>query len=751
MAKETFTAKQREIVARKMGYDGPMQMFDEYLASSPADAQRFAGITTKYMAKGGMVKGYREGGDVFGFPEPSTGTYVAQGREGGYYIPAPVAATPAPVAETPAPAPAPAPVAPTPPTPVPSTPAPAPSQPVAPPLVPVAPTAGTLTAETTDITPGMTVEYTPDTTLTTAAPVAAVAPTAITTPAPITAEAIAPSTSTGAITTELDKVAAEQGAVSEAAKATAATVEPTKTAVGAIQAAQGEAGVVAPIAARIAQEGELVKGTGVDMAKAEETLTKTQAAQGVVTEEMTTQGQLNKLLTDFDAGKPPPWAASTMRAATAQMAARGLGASSMAGQAIVQAALEAAAPIAQADAKVFEQMGLQNLSNRQQTAILLGQQRAAFLGQEFDQTFQAKVLNAAKISDIANKNFDATVTVALENARLTSTMDIANLSARNAMVLATAAQTANLETANLNNRQQVAVENAKAFLAMDVKNLEARQQTTLFKAQQISASILSDTSAENAAKATNATNKLDADKVNASLALTADQFNSAERNKVSIANANAANELVKFNAEQANQRENFNATMTAQININNAKNLIDISTANTAAINAANAVNAKNATDLSASNYAQQNLIYKDLLEMSWNSGENEKQRATAIAQTTITANATLASAGKAADAESSGFLGTLAGIVFGPAVSAVVDKYIKQYTHMQHIKSYLNKIETILSQRANKSAKKAKPSGGFATQTEKAPAMKKEAIDIVADYIEGIREARDSIMKARK
>ena len=52
---ENFTAKQREIVARKMGYDGPMQMFDEYLASSPSDSARFSGIVSK-MAKGGLVK-----------------------------------------------------------------------------------------------------------------------------------------------------------------------------------------------------------------------------------------------------------------------------------------------------------------------------------------------------------------------------------------------------------------------------------------------------------------------------------------------------------------------------------------------------------------------------------------------------------------------------------------------------------------------------------------------------------------------
>ena len=70
----------------------------------------------------------------------------------------------------------------------------------------------------------------------------------------------------------------------------------------------------------------------------------------------------------------------------------------------------------------------------------------------------------------------------------------------------------------------------------------------------------------------------------------------------------------------------------------------------------------------------------------------------------------------------------------------------------MQHIKSYFSKIETILSQRATKSAKKAKSVSGFATQTEKAaPAMKKEAIEVIADYIEGIREARDTIMKVRK
>ena len=75
-----------------------------------------------------------------------------------------------------------------------------------------------------------------------------------------------------------------------------------------------------------------------------------------------------------------------MRAATAEMARRGMGASSIAGQAIVQAAMEAALPIAQADAQIQAQFEGQNLSNRQQMAVFYAQQRASFIGQEFDQT-----------------------------------------------------------------------------------------------------------------------------------------------------------------------------------------------------------------------------------------------------------------------------------------------------------------------------------------------------------------------------
>ena len=517
-------------------------------------------------------------------------------------------------------------------------------------------------ATTTSITPDMKATAATAAPVQTATVTKVAEPVTVAAPTPVTAQTIKADTATEDVTKALQGVKAEQGKVSEQAQVEAVTQVPTTTAVGTLTAAQGEAAQVEGAPTRVLQAGELVSGPTVDMNRVEETLAKTQAAQGVVTEEMTVQGQLNKMLTNFDAGNPPAWAAGSLRAATAQMAARGLGASSLAGQAIIQATLEAATPIAAADAKVFETMGLTNLSNRQQMAVLTAQERAKFLGQEFDQAFQTRVLNAARIADIADKNFDAGVTIALENSRLANSMNIANLSAKNALILEKAAAMSRLETQNLNNRQQAAVANAQAFLAMDMKNLELKQQVTMFKAQEISDAIISDVGFENAARATNASNKLEADKISATLAETAKQFNASERNKVNMANAAAANELTKFNTQQANARAEFNANMATQISIANAKMLADVSTANTAAVNAANAVNAKNATDLSTAEYNAQMQVYRDLLETSWKTGEAEKDRYNEIAKTTISASATTKAAATTADSKSAESIGNFVG-----------------------------------------------------------------------------------------
>ena len=199
------------------------------------------------------------------------------------------------------------------------------------------------------------------------------------------------------------------------------------------------------------ESGEIVTGTGVDQA---------QVGQAFGTGEVqaaSVQDELATLMAQFDDGQTPAWAAGSMRRATAVMNQRGLGASSMAGQAIVQAAMEAALPIAQIDA-----------GNKQQVALFKAEQRAKFLQIDFDQAFQAKVINAAKISEIANMNFNAEQQIALESSRAANTMDLANLSNRQALRLSEAAALANLDMASLGNLQQAQVQNAQNFLQMDM-------------------------------------------------------------------------------------------------------------------------------------------------------------------------------------------------------------------------------------------------------------------------------------------
>jgi len=91
-----------------------------------------------------------------------------------------------------------------------------------------------------------------------------------------------------------------------------------------------------------------------------------EAAQGTVGTEATVQGQMENLMSDFEGGETPAWAAGAMRESTAQMNARGLGSSSMAAAATTQAAMEAALPIAFADAATYATMELANLNNEQQ-------------------------------------------------------------------------------------------------------------------------------------------------------------------------------------------------------------------------------------------------------------------------------------------------------------------------------------------------------------------------------------------------
>ena len=443
------------------------------------------------------------------------------------------------------------------------------------------------------------------------------------TPETISAEGVADKTQG-----ELDKVTAAQGTVSDKATVTAAKGDPTKmTALGTDDIAQiDDPTQIVPPPARKVEEGEMISGSAVDMAAVTEA-TDIQAATADPSKKATVQGQLEGLMEDFEGGATPAWAAGAMRAANAQMAARGLGSSSMAGQAIIQAAMESAIPIAQQDASTVASFEAQNLSNRQQTALFAAQQRADFLKLDFTQEFQARVTNAAKISDIANMNFTADQQVALENARLAQTVDLTNLNSRNAKIMANAAAMANMDMANLSNQQQARVENAKSFLQMDLTNLNNAQQVEIFKANSVQQAILSDAAADNAAKQFNASSENQTNQFMADLESRTSQFNAAQSNALEQFNVGEVNSIAKFNEEQNNAREEFNTKNGLIIAQANAQWRQATTTTNTAAQNEANMQDAKTMNAFTASTLDQVWQRERDLLSYTWQANESSLKR----------------------------------------------------------------------------------------------------------------------------
>lgn len=122
----------------------------------------------------------------------------------------------------------------------------------------------------------------------------------------------------------------------------------------------------------------------------------------------TVKGQMDILSAEFiDAnGNPkiPTWAAGSARAVSRMMAFKGV-TGTAATAAMAQAIIEASLPIANADAKFFQTVTLENLSNKQ----------------------EATINTANIISKMEFENLDAREVAALNNAKNFMAMDLANL------------------------------------------------------------------------------------------------------------------------------------------------------------------------------------------------------------------------------------------------------------------------------------------------------------------------------------
>jgi len=222
-------------------------------------------------------------------------------------------------------------------------------------------------------------------------------------------------------------------------------------------------------------------------------------------QEATVSFQIAKLFEGIKSGTElPAWASPAVRKASAIMAQRGLGSSSMAAAAITQAIYEAGIPIATADANAASKLQIQNLSNKQAAT--------------------------------------------LQNAINSANMDVANLNARQTAAVNTAKNFLALDLANLNNEQQAAVidfqttvsglfSDASADNAAKQFNAKSESDVEQFFAELDAQVETTSKNRQASLEQYNISQEIAVEQFNAQMESTRDQFNANMRRQIDAATA----------------------------------------------------------------------------------------------------------------------------------------------------------------------------------------------------------------------
>ena len=368
----------------------------------------------------------------------------------------------------------------------------------------------------------------------------------------------------------------------------------------------------------------------------------TEEQRGIVEglpEEALVSNQIDSLLEGVENGNIPPWASPAVAAVEQMLAQRGMSASTVGRDSLLNAIITSALPIAQANAQAIQQ------SVTQQKSI---EATAALKDAEMSQ--QTALFNAQNVFQMDMAQFSADQQRAVNNAKFLQTVSLTNANMEQQAVVQDAVLLSQANLAEADQNTKLGIQHAQAFLAMDMANLNNQQQANVLKAQQLQQRLLSNQSAANAALQFNATSEQQTNQFMASLKAQTDQFNATQTNAMAQFNAQQENaaearrvanefeaakldaqmatEIDKFNSAQAFAREQFNVQNATAIAQSNVQWRRQANTADTAAINAVNQQNAQNAFGLTS---AAQNFLWQELRDEAdyifkrWDNEESRK------------------------------------------------------------------------------------------------------------------------------
>jgi len=255
----------------------------------------------------------------------------------------------------------------------------------------------------------------------------------------------------------------------------------------------------------------------------------------------TVQYQLGELMASIEDGKPlPAWASPAVRKVSAVMQARGMGASSMAAAAMTQAVMESGINIAVQDANKYATIQLQNLNNKQKTALQ----------------------NALTVAGMDRANLSARLQGAVTNAQSLLTVDVKNLdSAQKTNTINFNALTQGLfkDAAEENARRQF---NAKNQIQVEQFFAELEAQVETANKNRVSAMAQYNAGEANSVAQFNSSLRDARDKFNANMQFAIDQSNVNWRRQINTANTAVQNETNRINTQNL-----YNASQNALNNL----------------------------------------------------------------------------------------------------------------------------------------------------------------------------------------
>jgi len=301
------------------------------------------------------------------------------------------------------------------------------------------------------------------------------------------------------------------------------------------------------------------------------TAPEVKAAVAALPQEALVSVQMENLLAGMEEGKTPTWARPAVAAVEQQMARRGLSVSTVGRDALFNAIIQSALPMAQSNAQALQQRAQQNLSNEQ----------------------QANLASAQNVMQIRMQNLSNRQTAASQTAQMAQQIKMQQGQFEQEAVLTTAQQEQQVRMVNIQNaqqkasqessqRQQTALANLDAGSRMDLANLEALNlagRENLNAAQQ---SKLASYQANVNRIMRQAELTQDMEKANLDSSLRMEMMNLTEKNAAARDSMTAENQERLVNLQNLVDFKKTNASMAQQMELANMSNEQQMEMANLA-------------------------------------------------------------------------------------------------------------------------------------------------------------------------